>query len=125
MASIRFTTILTGAALMIGLTLGGGNVHAQSANVGLSGLKFQEPVFCYGANEFGECQLLAGTAESCQNVEPCTQGKSSSVGLQGTTFCYGADEFGRCHLYLGTEEACNSLEPCNWSANVKILRQRK
>ena len=125
MASIRYATILTGAALMLGLTLGGSSVRAQSANVGLSVPKFQEPVFCYGADDFGECRLFAGTAESCQHLEPCNWEKTAQfVPLQDPTFCYGADDFGRCHLYLGTDKACASLEPCVWSVNVKILPQR-
>ncbi len=105
-------TVLLGMALMFGLTLGQGSVSAQSTKFAPSGLKFQEPVFCYGADEFGKCHLLAGTAETCRNVEPCNQAKLTFIPLQGTTFCYGADQFGRCHLYFGTEQACDSLDPC-------------
>ena len=112
MTSIRYKSVLLGAALMLGLTMSGGRVSAQAASIASSALQSQEPVFCYGADEFGKCHLFAGTAESCRHAEPCNQAKLTFIPLQGTTFCYGADQFGRCRLYLGTEQACDSLEPC-------------
>ncbi len=125
MKHIRYATMLTVVALLIGLTLGGGTVGAQTADGIPFVPAFQEPVFCYGADQFGKCRLLAGNAETCQNVEPCNWEKSAQfVPLQDPTFCYGADEFGRCQLFLGTAEMCKNVEPCNWGVTVQFLPQR-
>jgi hypothetical protein len=112
MTSLKSKNVLLGLALLLGLTLGGGHASARTASSAWSALQSQEPVFCYGADEFGKCRLFAGTAESCRHVEPCDQAKLTFIPQQGLTFCYGADQFDRCQLYLGTEQACKSLNPC-------------
>jgi hypothetical protein len=70
------------------------------------------PVWCFGLNEFDQCTLYLGSAESCQNIQPCS---APSLGLPSSdlTLCFGADDVtGECRLFLGTEERCASLEPC-------------
>src|SRR5688572_33357900 len=100
MTSIRSKNVLLGAALMLGLTLGSGHASAQTASIASSAPQSQKAVFCYGADDFGQCHLFAGTAESCRHLEPCDLAKLTFIPLQGTTFCYGADEFDRCQLYF-------------------------
>ena len=70
------------------------------------------PVWCFGLNQFDQCVLYLGTAETCRNLAPCS---ASSLGIPSTdlTMCFGADDVtGECKLFLGTEERCESLDPC-------------
>jgi hypothetical protein len=96
------------AAFLLGLTAWGGPVLAGSSLAVPQG----PPVWCFGLNEFDQCVLYLGSAETCKNVSPCLD---ANFGLPttGLTFCLGADDVtGECRLFLGTREACGSLDPC-------------
>jgi hypothetical protein len=70
------------------------------------------PVWCFGLNQFDRCVLYLGTAQTCQNLEPCSA-PSLGIPTTGLTLCFGADDVtGECRLFFGTEETCSSLEPC-------------
>ena len=71
MTSIRCKSVLLGAALMLGLTLGSGHASAQTASIASSAPLSQKPVFCYGADEFDRCQLYFGTEQACKSLNPC------------------------------------------------------
>lgn len=100
--------VMVSVALAFGLTSAAGQALAEPAFVVPQG----PPVWCFGLNEFDQCVLYLGTAETCQNLRPCSA-PNLGIPITGLTLCFGADEVtGECRLFFGTEETCNSLEPC-------------
>jgi hypothetical protein len=95
-------------ALVLSLILWAGQAVAAPPFVVPQG----PPVWCFGLNEFDQCVLYLGNAQTCQNLAPCSDA-SLGIPTTGLTFCFGADDVtGECKVFLGSRESCDSLEPC-------------
>lgn len=102
------TNLMTAVALVLGLMSGTGQVLAGPQLAVPQG----PPVWCFGLNEFDQCVLYLGSAQTCQNLNPCSA-PSLGIPATGLTLCFGADDdTGQCRLFLGTEETCDNVEPC-------------
>jgi hypothetical protein len=102
------TKAMMHVALLLSLTTGAGQALAGPDLTEPQG----PPVWCFGLNEFDQCVLYLGTAQTCQNLRPCLD-SSLGIPITGLTLCFGADDVtGECKLFFGSEEACNSLDPC-------------
>jgi hypothetical protein len=106
---MRTSKVTIWAALLLGLTAWGGPVLAGPNLTVPQG----PPVWCFGLNELDQCVLYLGSAETCKNLNPCSEASVGFPTITGLTFCFGADDVtGECRLFLGTREACSSLDPC-------------
>ncbi|MGK7905601.1 MAG: hypothetical protein AB4040_00015 [Synechococcus sp.] len=59
--------------------IGGEDIPTQTVSVTFPTQTVSAPgpflgglTFCFGADEFGRCQLFLGTEEQCESVNPCT-----------------------------------------------------
>ena len=85
------------------------------------GIPIDQPTFCFGENDLGQCVPFFGSAKACENINPCSPQSSDAVAAAiGRTviqprdlfFCYGLNSLDQCTLFLGSKEACDTLEPC-------------
>lgn len=88
-------------------------------------IPIDDPTFCFGENDLGRCVLFFGSANSCNNINPCISSEPSTQAISRTvakkvisqddlTFCYGQDDVtGQCTLFAGPQSACENLEPCS------------
>lgn len=94
-------------------------------------LPVDDPTWCFGENDLGQCVLFYGSRNACENTVPCTDRSSPSrrelTAKVGTiafdddlTFCWGMDEVtNQCVLYLGSKKSCDHVTPC--TARFKSL----
>jgi hypothetical protein len=97
----------------------------KHTNVFGPSIPIDDPTFCFGENNLGRCVLFFGSANSCNNINPCISSEPSTQAISRTvakkvisrddlTFCYGQDDLtGQCTLFAGPKSACESLEPCS------------
>lgn len=97
----------------------------KQSNVFGPSIPIDNPTFCFGENDLGQCVLFFGSANSCNNINPCINSAPSTRAISSTvakmaisqddlTFCYGQDAVsGQCMLFAGPQSACESLEPCS------------
>ena len=98
----------------------------KSSGTGVFGpsIPVDDPTFCFGENDLGQCVLYFGSANSCNNVNPCNNNSidvrplkqainRTLFGGDDLTFCYGLDNTtDECKLFLGSEESCANVAPC-------------
>jgi len=79
-------------------------------------IKVDDPTFCMGQNEFGQCVTYFGDASACKNIEPCNTVQTAEFAqpvLNGSlTWCYGMNDLDQCVLFLGSRESCANVSPC-------------
>lgn len=105
-------------------------ILALSLNVALAGnsfgIKVDDPTFCLGQNEFGQCVTYFGDAQACKNLEPCSQSQQEKfvtpVVNRSLTWCYGMNDLDECKLFVGTEESCANVSPCRF--NIELLQTK-
>lgn len=107
--------------LMLGFALGGVAAVAAPPLAAPQG----PPVWCFGLNEFDQCVLYLGNAQSCKNLAKCTlPSVTPDPSTPDPTFCFGEDDLGQCKLFLGSREACDSVVPCR-AINGQLPRAPK
>lgn len=115
------TTFAFRAILLSGLLLGSVLLHAAPPLAAPQG----EPVWCFGLNQFDQCVLYLGTAQSCRNVEKCAiPSVTPDPSTPDPTFCFGENDLGECQLFLGSREQCNNVAACR-AINGKLPRAPK
>lgn len=90
------------------------------------GIKVDDPTFCLGQNELGQCVTYFGDAEACKSLEPCSQRQHEKfitpVINRSLTWCYGMNDLDECKLFVGTKESCANVSPCSF--NIELLQTK-
>jgi len=98
----------------------------QAIAAGSFGVKVDNPTFCMGKNELGQCVTYFGDAQTCQNLEPCDSTEYTRylapVVNRSLKWCYGMNHLDECKLFVGTEEACAHVSPCRF--DIELLDER-
>ncbi len=86
------------------------------------GIKVDDPTFCLGKNELGQCVTYFGDAKACKSLEPCTSWQQekfvSPVINRSLTWCYGMNDMDECKLFVGTAESCANVPPCRFGIEL-------